>query len=206
MENEKMIGTARKLDKIMQVLQWILIGCIILLILAPMVLTIVSKVNPDALADSTIYTLQIGNLSLELAPEYAPTNTGTILIPLLTGMALLGSTNAFALFLCLIYVRRLLAPMKLGNPFHQDAARNFKKLAWIVLAMGIIRNVIETAISFGSLRLWNLIELPQIDAIRSVQTTTDLDLGFLLVVFGLLLMSYIFRYGASLQQLSDETL
>lgn len=33
-----------------------------------------------------------------------------------------------------------------------------------------------------------------------------LELGFLIVFFVFLLASYIFRYGAELQQLSDETL
>lgn len=205
MENKKMIGTAQKLDKVMQVLQWILIACTIVLILAPIVLTIVNQVNPDAIVNSTIYTVRIGSLSLEVAPEYAPTNS-SILTPLWVSISLLGSTSALAMFLCLKYIRRILSPMKLGNPFHKDAAQNFKKLAWIVLATGIIRNVIQIASSYASLRIWNLFELPQTDVIRSVQASFELEVGFVLVVFGLLLMSYIFRYGASLQQLSDETL
>lgn len=204
MENEKLIGTARKLDKVMQVLQWIMLVCTIVMILAPLVLTVFHHVNPEAVADSTVCTIQIGSLSLEIAPEYAPASS-SILILLWTS-ALLGSTSAMAIFLCLKYIRRILSPMKLGNPFHQDAARNFKKLAWLVLALGIIRNVIQTAGTLISLRLWNLAVLPHTDTVRSIQASFDVELGFLFVALGLLLMSYIFRYGASLQQLSDETL
>ena len=42
--------------------------------------------------------------------------------------------------------------------------------------------------------------------IRSVTVNYTFDLGFVIVFFVLLLMSYIFSYGAQLQQLSDETL
>lgn len=204
MENGKMIRTAGKLDKVFKILQGIIVGCLAACVILLGILTVVNRINPNAITASEFTMVDLGIISVEVADAYVPDSMGIVAYGWM--VLALGCTNGIIVWFCLKYIRNILEPMKQGNPFQKEVSGNLKKLAWIVLAMGIIRNIVKTIAAMVIISKWNLTELPQTEAIRSVQPNIDLELGFLLVFFGLLLMSYIFRYGASLQQLSDETL
>lgn len=204
MENKKMISTAQKLDKFFKILQSITVGCLIAAVIVISILTIVNWVNPNAVIGTGYSNVSLGPISIEVSSEYAPDHSAILVYSWI--MLVLISSRGIAIWFFLKYVRNILDPMKQGNPFHTDAVKNFKKLAWIVFAIGIIRNIMHFVATTTIIAQWHLSELSQIEGIQKVQVHVDLELGFLLIFFVLLLMSYIFEYGTSLQQLSDETL
>ena len=200
MEMKRMMATAKKLDIVFRVLQWLVIGSMAASVLGVSALTVVALKNPSALVSGSTISLNLGPVTMELTRELASSQgivvyswilLITVFISLLTG------------YFCFKYLRNILSPMMQGNPFHMDASRNLKKLAWVVLGLGIIRNVVNF---MGAASVLNLVDLTTCTSIRSATVHMNLELGFLLVFAGLLLLSYIFHYGAALQQLADETL
>lgn len=204
MENKKMSETAQKLDVLFKILQVIIIGGLIASCVIMIALTVINRMNPDVLSGAVNYSFTMGPASVELTPEQTPDFASVL--PLGWVAFALSGTAALAVWFCLKYIRDILKPMKQGNPFHSEVVKDFKKLAWIVMITGIIRNVVNFAGTGIAMERLNLAGLTNLPGIQSVQVNTDFELGFLLVFFGLLLMSYIFEYGTSLQQLSDETL
>jgi len=72
--------------------------------------------------------------------------------------------------------------------------------------LGVVQNVAGAVETVNAIRNFGLDRLVTGGQIVSVTANFSVDLTFLLVFFLLLLTSYIFRYGAELQKLSDETL
>lgn len=204
MENKKMIGTAQKLDVLFKILQVIIVVGLIASCIIMIALTVINRMNPDVLSGAVNYSFTMGPASVELTPEQTP-DFATVL-PLGWVAFALSGTAALAVWFCLKYIRDILKPMKQGNPFHSEVVKDFKKLAWVVMITGIVRNIVNWVGTGIAVAQWNLAELANVAGIQSVQVNVDFEFGFLVVFFGLLLMSYIFEYGTSLQQLSDETL
>lgn len=201
MEMENMMNTAKKLDTMFRVLQWLMLIFLAVAVLSVSVLTIVALRNPDALVEGAVYSLSLGPVTLELASGY--TAESQAILTCIWVILIMGSTSVLAGYFCFKYLRNILAPMQQGNPFHEDASRNLKKLAWVVLVLGIIRNLTNLT---GGIAVMKLVDFAAFEAFNAATVHMDLELGFLLVFFGLLLLSYIFHYGAVLQKLSDETL
>ena len=204
MENKKMIGTAQKLDVLFKILQVIIVVGLIASCIIMIALTVVNRMNPDVLSGAVNYSFTMGPASVELTPEQTPDFAAVL--PLGWVAFALSGTAALAVWFCLKYIRDILKPMKQGNPFHSEVVKDFKKLAWVVMITGIVRNIVNWVGTGIAVAQWNLAELANVAGIQSVQVNVDFEFGFLVVFFGLLLMSYIFEYGTSLQQLSDETL
>ena len=119
----------------------------------------------------------------------------------------------FLAFLCLIPAhflvksfRAILAPMRNGAPFHNTVSLHLGKMSRYICALGIGMNL-QTVIS--NILLTKAFDLPNLlrgENIEALQFMFHFDLSFLFYSGILLLLSYIFRYGEQLQQLSDETL
>ena len=119
----------------------------------------------------------------------------------------------FLTFLCLIpahfivkSIRAILAPMKNGERFHNDVSIHLKKISRYVCSLGIGLNLQKIIGNILLTKAYDLHLLLLSEKIPHVEFHFTLDLSFLLVSAILLLLSYVFRYGEELQQLSDETL
>lgn len=103
-------------------------------------------------------------------------------------------------------IRNILAPMKNSKPFHNTVSTNLKKLANYTCSLGIGLNLQEIISNIFLVKAYDLHLLLLSEKISHVEFMFVFDLSFLVVYGVLLLLSYIFRYGEQLQQLSDETL
>jgi len=103
-------------------------------------------------------------------------------------------------------IRNILAPMKNGKPFHNTVSTNLKKLANYSFALGIGLNLQKIISNIFLVKAYDLHLLLLSEKISHVEFMFVFDLSFLVIFGVLLLLSYIFRYGEELQQLSDETL
>lgn len=200
----KMAKMAKILNSILKVLRiLLLIGAAIIIAVVSMC-TIVFLVKPELMSDMNLTKLILNSLTFELSQGF--TIDGGAALAHLWTMAILAALNAVLLYAGLGYVREMLQPIADRRPFDCSVGQNIRKISFIWLAMGIAQSVGSAISGMAVARIIDHAELMGGTAIGSVAVNYDLDLGFLLVFFFLLMLSYIFNYGAELQQLSDETL
>ena len=201
----KLSSTAKKLDTFFKVFNIFLKIGIVCCLVGICIIAAGFLFDLDPYTIGTGYnSVSIGNLDLELAQAYAP-DEGLVLI-LLAVELIIGLVCLLVTLPCIACVREILHPMINGEPFHSTISANLKKLAKYSLVLCVLTNLAQ--VLTNSLLAMNigLEELLISEKVTHVTISTEIDLTFLLVAAVLLLLSYIFRYGEELQQLSDETL
>lgn len=204
MKKEKMMKTARTLDKVFKILQRAAVICAAVSVAVLGVLTVMNAINPNSVIGTNSNLVDIGPLTFELTEEAAPDNNGILIYAWIMVAA------AIAIIAVVCYairiIRRILAPMVQGDPFHPAVGKEIRRLAFASLAIGIIQNIMGVAETLNVLHIFDLNALLQNSQIQSITANYRYDLSFILVFLVLLLMSHIFHYGEELQKLSDETL
>ena len=198
-------NTAKKLDKIFEIAHIVLgamaIGfmvCVVLIAAA-----YILKLDPSMIG--TAYeNFNIGFLELTVAQGYAPDKWLVLLqaaISLLVGCRLMYEGRRGV-----GYIREILNPMKEEKPFDTIVSTNLKKLARLSITIGILYNIIILSEQLMTVFVYGLPSLLLSEKIVHVDGMFQVDLAFVVYWAILLLLSYVFRYGEELQQLSDETL
>ncbi len=204
MKMEKMVRTAKTLDKVFKILQWVGMICAAVTALVLGIVTVMNAIDPDSFIGTAFHAVDIGPLTFQLAEEAAP-DSSTILryIWILAAAAI-----AFVAILCYVLgiLRRILKPMTQGRPFAPFVSKEIRRLAFASLAVGVIYNVMSALETWGAIRFLDLTSLLQNSQIRSVTANFSCDVTFVIAFLVLLLVSYIFQYGEELQKESDETL
>ena len=198
-------NTAKKLDKVLEIAHIVLgalaIACIVgvALIAAAYIL----KLDPSMIGTG-YENFDVGFLELTIADAYAPDKW---LMLLQAAITLLVSTRLFYDGRRGIgYIREILLPMKEERPFESIVSTNLQKLAKLSIHLGIFYNIIVLSEQLMAVFVFDLPGLLVGEKITHVGGMFSLDLTFLIYWAILLLLSYVFRYGEQLQQLSDETL
>ena len=198
-------NTAKKLDKIFEIAHIVLgalaIACVVgaALIAAAYVL----KLDP-AMIGTGYENFDIGFLEVTAAEGYAPDKWLVLLqaaITLLVSCRLMYEGRRGV-----GYIRQILLPMKEEKPFDSIVSTNLKKLAKLSITIGILYNIIILSEQIMTVFVYDLPNLLISDKIVHVDGMFQVDLAFVVYWAILLLLSYVFRYGEELQQLSDETL
>ena len=198
-------NTAKKLDKVLEIAHIVLgalaIACIVgvALIAAAYIL----KLDPATIGTG-YENFDIGFLELTLAESYAPDKWLVLLqaaITLLVSCRLMYESRRGV-----GYIREILLPMKEEKPFDSIVSTNLKKLAKLSIVLGILYNIIILSEQIMTVFVYDLPGLMISEKIAHVGGMFHVDLTFVICWAALLLLSYVFRYGEELQQLSDETL
>lgn len=92
------------------------------------------------------------------------------------------------------------------TPFDVRVTNHIKKLAKYILAGGIVFNILEVCRVLYFKQILNSDLLFNTKYVTQINFDIRLHLSFLIFAALIYLLSYIFRYGQELQQLSDETL
>ena len=198
-------NTARKLDKVFEIAH-IVFGALAIASLVGVALIAVAyflKLDPTFIG-TNYEKFDIGFLELEVAPAFAPDKW---LILAQSAFILLVSCRLFYDGRRGIgYIREILKPMIEEKPFDSIVSTNLKKLAKLSIVLGILCNIIMLAEQIVVVFLYDLPGLLISEKITHVTGMFKIDLTFLIYWAILSLLSYVFRYGEGLQQLSDETL
>ena len=198
-------NTAKKLDKVFEI-AYIVLGAMsigFLVCAALIAIAYIMKLDPSMIG-SSYENFDIGFLELTLAKDYAPDKWLVLLqafITLLVGCRLMYEGRRGV-----GYIREILLPMKEEKPFDAVVSTNLKKLAKLSITLGILYNIIILAEQVMTVFVYDLPQLLINEKIVHVDGMFQVDLTFLIYWAILLLLSYVFRYGEQLQQLSDETL
>lgn len=197
--------TAKKLDKVFEIAHIVLgalaIACIVgvALIAAAYIL----KLDP-AMIGTGYENFDIGFLELSVSKNYAPDKWLVLLqaaITLLVSCRLMYDSRKGV-----GYIREILHPMKEEKPFASVVSTNLKKLARLSINLGILYNIIILSEQIMTVFVYDLPALLVSEKITHVGGMFNIDLTFVVCWAFLLLLSYVFRYGEELQQLSDETI
>ena len=198
-------NTAKKLDKVFEIVHIVLgalaIACIVgvALILAAYIF----KMDPEMIG-AGYENFDIGFLELQVSPNHAPNKWLVLLQGAIT--LLVGCRLAYDGRRGVGYIREILHPMTEEKPFDTVVSTNLKKLARLSINLGILYNVIILSEQIMTVFVYDLPSLLVSEKIIHVGGMFNVDLTFLIYWAILLLLSYVFRYGEELQQLSDETL
>ncbi len=204
MQKEEMVRTAKTLGTVFKILQRILILCAVVCVVLLGIFAVIHAIHPNAVTGTALNAVDLGPLTLELTEEVAPDSNAVLVYAWIMAAGVIAIIPIVCYALGII--RKILAPMAQGDPFHPTVGKEIRKLAFAGLAIGIIHNIMGAVGTFHVLHIVDLSALLQNSQIQSVTANYRYDLSFLVVFLVLLLMSHIFRYGEELQKLSDETL
>ena len=197
--------SAKKLDKVFEIVHIVLGALAIACIVGVALIGVAYILKWDPSMIGTGYeNFDVGFLELTVAENYAPDKW----------MILLQAAITLAVSCRLLYdgrrgvgyIREILNPMKEEKPFDSIVSTNLKKLAKLSINLGIFYNIIILSEQILAVFVYNLPGLLLSEKITHVGGMFNIDLTFLIYWAILLLLSYVFRYGEQLQQLSDETL
>lgn len=198
-------NTAKKLDKVFEIVHIVLgaLAVAAIVFIALIGLAYVLKWDPEFIGTGYA-SFDVGFLELEVAENHSPDKW----------LVLLQAAITLAVSCRLLYdgrrgvgyIRQILKPMTEEKPFDSIVSTNLKKLAHLSINLGILWNVIILAEQIMMIFVYDLPGLLISEKITHVTGMFNVDLTFLIYWAILMLLSYVFRYGEQLQQLSDETL
>lgn len=200
MENKKLMNTANTLDTIAKICGGIMrVVGVILIIFAILVLVLGEKMY-----DISTISLDLDFVKLYLSEEYGEIN-GLVQVYTVLGL-LVVSVVCFAACYGIKHLRKILAPMKNGRPFEEEIPVSLKKIAWVVLVSGAVIQVVGLVERVLLTKIYPIEQILASDAIERIEFVNVVDFTFVLIFGILMLLSYVFAYGQTLQKESDETL
>ncbi len=196
---QKLSKTASLLDSFFKIGFW----CIVVLIGFSLVLSILGLCIPAAEFVEPVPDLTLDSITFTVADDHIQSLSSKANALLLMATGLLGSAYlAYVLYT----LRRILAPMIDGEPFHETVTLRLKRLSWVTLIGGGILSVFATVYDYIILNMYDLDALFLNDGIVNYEVVYRTDLSFVTAFLVLQLLAFIFKYGAELQQQADETL
>ena len=199
---EELKKIAKNIDGFVKIIMyWSVLGGFVMMLLG---IVMLSDISMDPEAARKYLMLSLGGMKIEIAPEYAPTTQFTnmkLFVEWLVGMLI-----NVGIFFAAKITRRILQPMKEGLPFDMSVSKNLKQLGNLTLIGGGSLAVIEVIDRWIIYNMYHISELFHPEKITEVEMSFKMDWKFMIAASVIFLMSYIFKYGAELQKLSDETL
>ena len=198
-------NTAKKLDRVLEIAH-IVLGALAIACIVGVALIAAAhlfQLNPEQIGVGYV-NFDIGFLELTVAQSYAPSKwlvlvQASLLLIVCGHLARAGRQG-------IGYIREILHPMTEGKPFDSIISTNLKKLARLSIELGVLYNILLLIEQIMTVFVYDIPGLLISEKITHVGGMFTLDLTFLIYWAILMLLSYVFRYGEELQQLSDETL
>ena len=199
MNKEKMMKTAKGLYTAAGIGQGFMIAGMIVVVLAAVMVFVGLE---DFAVSST--SVEIGDLTVYLTEEYAgkfEMSSSKLLVLLATALVTIA-----VVWYGLKIAKDILRPMREGNPFTVSVSKKIRSLARLELIGGILTIALQSISSYQMASDLDVLALFREGVVDHIRITSSFDVNFIFIAFILYLLSYVFKYGEELQQLSDETL
>ena len=198
---EKMKKTAKGLDVFFKIMQDLaLAGMIVLAVLNIIGLVI----GYDKIVDQKSLNLTTSINGFIINPE----DLVFKVMELRRAVLLISAVGLVALVTAWVgirLIRQILEPMKEGEPFRVGTGDKIKKMGWFTIGAGVLINIFEAFIKVYVAQAMISASAGMGEPV-SFGVQHQINMDFIVIAFILFLVSYIFRYGEELQELSDETL
>ena len=201
----QLTNTAKKLDTLFKVLRIIATIGIVCALVALAIIGAGFLFGLDPYTIGTGYnSLSLGFIGLEVAEAYAPDEHMVLLV--VAAAMVIALSYLLVIRSCFDRIRDILKPMREGAPFHASVSSNLKKLAKKGILLFLLANLAKLLTAVVFVFGFDLPGLLISEKITHVTGMFKINLSFIVYWAILMLLSYVFRYGEELQQLSDETL
>ena len=199
MNKEKMMKTAKGLYTAAGIGQGFMIAGMIVVVLAAVM--VFAGLEDFAVSSTSV---EIGDLTVYLTEEYAgkfEMSSSKLLVLLATALVTIA-----VVWYGLKIAKDILRPMREGNPFTVSVSKKIRSLARLELIGGILTIALQSITSYQMASDLDVLALFREGVVDHIRITSSFDVNFIFIAFILYLLSYVFKYGEELQQLSDETL
>lgn len=195
---EKIIKTSNIIKKNLKILFWIIAVVSVVSLVA---ILIALFANGDATKVDNL-SITLGSYSLLLNQEYSLQQLTPLLCITLANVFIFGILSCYTIKT----LQSMFEPMSQGKPFSTTISSALKKLSYVVLLMGIIGIILQIATNYIFFNAFDIPTLFSKDRVISCSISIVSNGNFIIWFVILRLISLIFKYGETLQQLSDETL
>ena len=199
MENNKMMKSAKVIDRILRILQ----GFMIAFGIVSFVFTVLAFTIGEGIVADASY-IELGSVKLRLfdtaVPSFEALRPG-IVIKLIAVIVMMAAG-----WYLLHIIRAVFRPMKEGRPFDEGTSAMIRKLAWTELVSGAVIEFCRVFGSIAEVKGFDLSRLINPEAVRSIDYTYTYRSDFVIVALILFFLARVFSHGETLQKESDETL
>ena len=199
---EKLMKTSKTVDTILKVVYKIMQVAGIILLVSIGICIIAQFVDKLPMAELTSVSVSDVELTFK-EPMLIDSSKAVIemVVTLVVALLVIGITSYMIKLL-----RKVLAPMIVGQPFDGTVSKNIKKLGIAVIVNGLAIDIVESVMSSMAFYMYDIAELIVSDNISKIMVNSELSLDSVLVGVLVIMLSHVFRYGEQLQQQADETL
>ena len=197
--NDKSKDLLKKMCFILKIVRWVCLISVVLLI----GLSLFYAFNKDVY--NTLFgSIRIDYLQLTFNDDSAlHKDKMSIWLPLIF---LITAIFVFIIYKAVQTIESICTITMDHTPFDVRVADHIKNLAKYILVSGIVFNILEVCRVLYFKQILNFDLLFNTKYVTQINFGIRLHLSFLVFAALIYLLSYIFRYGQELQQLSDETL
>lgn len=195
---KKITKTSNIIKTILKILFWI--SAVVSVVSLVAILIALLSSGDATKVDNLSITL--GSYSLLLNQEYSLQQLTPLLCITLANVFIFGILSCYTIKI----LQSVFEPMSQGKPFSTTVSSALKKLSYVVLLMGIIGIILQTATNYMFFNAFDIPTLFSKDRVISCSISIVSNGNFIIWFVILRLISHIFKYGETLQQLSDETL
>ena len=195
---DKIANTSKIILTVLKVLFWVVAAVSVIALAA----TAVVLLFGGGTGSIDGFSITLGDYSLLLKGQYSLQRFVPLLSITLANAAVFGALSCYMIRT----LRAIFEPMSHGKPFSTNVSGALKKLSYAVLIFGIVRIAMQTATNYLFFDAFDIPLLFAADKVASCSIAEVSDISFILWFILLRLISHVFKYGETLQQLSDETL
>lgn len=199
---EKLMKTSKTVDTILKVVYKIFQVAGVILFVSIGICVVAQFL--DKLPASELTSVTVSDVELTFK-EPVLIDSADAVIEMVVTLVLALMVIAIACYMIKL-LRKVLAPMIVGQPFNGTVSGNIKKLGIAVIVSGLIFDVAESAMSNFAFYMYDIANLILSDNISKIMVNSEISLDSVLIGVLVILLSYVFRYGEELQQQADETL
>ena len=199
---EKLMKTSKTLDNILRIAYKLMQVAGIILLVSIGICIVAQFVDKLPMAELTSVSVSDVELTFK-EPMLIDSSKAVIemVVTLVVALLVIGITCYMIQLL-----RKVLAPMIVGQPFDGTVSKNIKKLGIAVIVNGLAIDIAESVMSSMAFYMYDIAELVLSDNISKIMVNSEVSLDSVLVGVLVIMLSHVFRYGEQLQQQADETL
>ena len=199
---EKLMKTSKTVDTILKVVYKIMQVAGIILLVSIGICIIAQFVDKLPMAELT--SVSVSDVEL-IFKEPIPVDSSKAVIEMVATLVVALLVIGITCYMIQL-LRKVLAPMIVGQPFDGTVSKNIKKLGIAVIVNGLAIDIVESVMSSMAFYMYDIAELIVSDNISKIMVNSEISLDSILVGVLVIMLSYVFHYGEQLQQQADETL
>jgi len=199
---EKLMKTSKTVDTILKVVYKIMQVAGIILLVSIGICIVAQFVDKLPMAELT--SVSVSDVEL-IFKEPIPIDSGKAVMEMVATLVVALLVIGITCYMIKL-LRKVLAPMIVGQPFDGTVSKNIKKLGIAVIVNGLAIDIAESVMSSMAFYMYDIAELILSDNISKIMVNSEISLDSVLVGVLVIMLSHVFRYGEQLQQQADETL